>query len=148
MKREEQSTRKVKVVSNDFDLALLVGESEAITMTVSDYVFQGHLKNGLLSNSQSNIVESQVMAVEPEHSQYASKFAEIKEPSSGFSTALQNVHAHVLETFISVLSSISSHILHRIFYDVIEDALCATAPDSSCKEPAKLSASLKRQQEH
>ena len=36
----------------------------------------------------------------------------------------------MLETYISVLSSISSHILHRIFYDVIEDALCATPHDA------------------
>ena len=61
-----------------------------------------------------------------------------------FSTALQNVYSHVLETFISVLSSISSHILHRIFYDVIEDALCATAHDQTVM-PAPCSASFKGQ---
>ena len=67
--------------------------------------------------------------MDPEANLYATKYIEIKEPTSGFSTALQNVYSHVLETFISVLSSISSHILHRIFYDVIEDALCATPAD-------------------
>ncbi len=71
------------------------------------------------------MAESHVLAVESEQSMYATKYLDIKEPVSGFSTALHNVHTHVLETFISVLSSISSHILHRIFYDVIEDALCA-----------------------
>ena len=34
-----------------------------------------------------------------------------------------NIYNHVLETFISVLSSVSSHILHSIFYDVIEPTL-------------------------
>lgn len=34
-----------------------------------------------------------------------------------------NIYNHVLETFISVLSSVSSHILHAIFYDVIEPTL-------------------------
>jgi hypothetical protein len=34
-----------------------------------------------------------------------------------------NIYNHVLDTFISVLSSVSSHILHSIFYDVIEPTL-------------------------
>ena len=74
--------------------------------------------------------DSNVIGVEPESSLYATKYSAIQEPTSGFNTALQNVHSHVLETYISVLSSISSHILHRIFYDVIEDALCATPIDA------------------
>ena len=47
----------------------------------------------------------------------------MKEPQSGFSTAMGNIYSHVLDTFISVLSSISSYILHSIFYDVIEETL-------------------------
>jgi hypothetical protein len=39
-----------------------------------------------------------------------------------------NIYNHVLDTFISVLSSVSSHILHAIFYDVIESSL---VPDNS-----------------
>lgn len=76
------------------------------------------------------------------------KYSDIKEPVSGFSTALHNVHTHVLETFISVLSSISSHILHRIFYDVIEDALCAMPQDPNATKASNLpkySASFKQQ---
>jgi hypothetical protein len=34
-----------------------------------------------------------------------------------------NIYNNVLDTFISVLSSVSSHILHSIFYDVIEPVL-------------------------
>jgi len=52
------------------------------------------------------------------------------------------VHSHVLETYISVLSSISSHILHRIFYDVIEDALYSMLPDP--KSSVKHSGSFKQ----
>ena len=36
---------------------------------------------------------------------------------------MNNIYNHVLDTFISVLSSVSSHILHSIFYDVIEPTL-------------------------
>lgn len=43
----------------------------------------------------------------------------VKEPASGFNQALKNSYNHCLETYISVLSSISSHILHSLFYDVI-----------------------------
>ena len=65
------------------------------------------------------------MAQEPEVNGpvYATQYVSINEPVSGFSTALQNVYSHVLETFISVLSSISSHILHSIFYNVIEEVI-------------------------
>ena len=35
-----------------------------------------------------------------------------KEPNSGFEKTLINLFNHLLETYISVLSSISSHILH------------------------------------
>ena len=47
------------------------------------------------------------------------EYKSIKEPASGFQGALKNVYNHVLETYISVLSSISSHILHQLFYEVI-----------------------------
>ena len=89
-----------------------------------------------------------MQAAEAEASLYATKYSEIKEPASGFSTALQNVYSHVLETFISVLSSISSHILHRIFYDVIEDALCSTPEDYAKNEKANHSASFKGHHHH
>ena len=59
----------------------------------------------------------------PEAKEYATVYQAIKEPTSGFNTALSNIYTHVLDTFISVLSSISSHILHSIFYDVIEETI-------------------------
>ena len=34
-----------------------------------------------------------------------------------------NIYNNVLDTYISVLSSVSSHILHAIFYDVIAENL-------------------------
>lgn len=46
-----------------------------------------------------------------------------KEPNSGFEKTLINLFNHLLETYISVLSSISSHILHQIFYEVIVPCL-------------------------
>jgi hypothetical protein len=42
-----------------------------------------------------------------------------KEPNSGFEKTLGNLFNMLLETYVSVLSSISSHILHQIFYEVI-----------------------------
>jgi hypothetical protein len=42
-----------------------------------------------------------------------------KEPNSGFDKTLMGLFNTLLETYISVLSSISSHILHQIFYEVI-----------------------------
>lgn len=42
-----------------------------------------------------------------------------KEPNSGFDKTLTGLFNILLETYISVLSSISSHILHQIFYEVI-----------------------------
>lgn len=51
--------------------------------------------------------------------QLSTEYKSIKEPNSGFQNALKNVYNHVLETYISVLSSISSHILHQLFYEVI-----------------------------
>jgi hypothetical protein len=42
-----------------------------------------------------------------------------KEPNSGFEKTLMNLFNTLLDTYISVLSSISSHILHLIFYEVI-----------------------------
>ena len=136
---------RIKLLQDDFDLAMLVGESEAANMTISDYVFYGLGPNNLLNSSVHNMIpgDSQV-AIEVEAVMYATKYSAILEPTSGFNTALQNVHSHVLETYISVLSSISSHILHRIFYDVIEDALCASPVDSSQKSAAKPSASFKQ----
>jgi hypothetical protein len=50
----------------------------------------------------------------------ATKCQTKNEPTSGFKRALLNIYQHVLDTFISVLSSVSSHILHNIFYEVIE----------------------------
>lgn len=47
----------------------------------------------------------------------------VDEPASGSKRAMINIYNHVLDTFISVLSSVSSHILHSIFYDVIEPTL-------------------------
>ena len=46
-----------------------------------------------------------------------------KEPNSGFEKTLMNLLNNLLETYISVLSSISSHILHQIFYEVIVPCL-------------------------
>lgn len=46
-----------------------------------------------------------------------------KEPNSGFEKTLQGLFSSLLETYISVLSSISSHILHQIFYEVIVPVL-------------------------
>jgi len=42
-----------------------------------------------------------------------------KEPNSGFEKTLMGLFNTLLETYISVLSSISSHILHQIFYECI-----------------------------
>jgi len=53
----------------------------------------------------------------------ATPFESHAEPNSGFKQTLCNVYSHVLDTYISVLSSISSHILHSIFYEVIEPTL-------------------------
>ena len=44
-------------------------------------------------------------------------------PNSGSKRAMVNIYNHVLDTYISVLSSVSSHLLHSIFYDVIEPTL-------------------------
>ena len=41
------------------------------------------------------------------------------EPASNFQATVKTLYNHVLERFISVLSSISSHILHQIFYELI-----------------------------
>jgi hypothetical protein len=53
----------------------------------------------------------------------ATKPSSRQEPTSGFGSAITNVYTNVLDTFISVLSSVSSHILHSIFYDVIGEFL-------------------------
>lgn len=133
-----------KVLQDDFDLALLVGENEAATMSVADYVFYQLDPNHLLSTIGCNMIQADSQAaMEYDSVLFATTYNSIQEPSSGFNTALQNVHSHVLETYISVLSSISSHILHRIFYDVIEDALCSSSADQSQKAVSKPSASFK-----
>lgn len=46
-----------------------------------------------------------------------------KEPNSGFEKTLMTLFNTLLESYISVLSSISSHILHQIFYEVIVPCL-------------------------
>jgi hypothetical protein len=52
-----------------------------------------------------------------------------EDPASGFKRALSSTYQHVLDTFVSVLSSVSSHILHSIFYEVIEPTiLCQSTP--------------------
>ena len=114
------------MIQDDFDLSVLIGESEASNMTVADYIFSSLDPSNPLSSNCGNNMMPGVLAEPDRVIAYATKYEAIHEPASGFSTALQNVHSHVLETYISVLSSISSHILHRIFYDVIEDALCAS----------------------
>lgn len=42
-----------------------------------------------------------------------------KEPNSGFDKTVMCLFNTLLESYVSVLSSISSHILHQIFYEVI-----------------------------
>ena len=54
------------------------------------------------------------------------EYKSMKEPASGFQGALKNVYNHVLDTYISVLSSISSHILHQLFYEVIIPTITST----------------------
>lgn len=63
----------------------------------------------------------------------ATKILSSQEPSSGFAIAITNIYTHVLDTFISVLSSVSSHILHSIFYDVIGDFLLIKNEDQSAR---------------
>ena len=46
-----------------------------------------------------------------------------KEPNSGFEKTLMTLFNSLLESYVSVLSSISSHILHQIFYEVIVPCL-------------------------
>ena len=50
-----------------------------------------------------------------------------EEPHSGSKRAMMNIYNNVLDTFISVLSSVSSHILHSIFYEVVEPAMIVTS---------------------
>ena len=149
MKNENSSPRKskVKIVTDDFDFAALVGEEEAATVTIGDFLFSG---THSVLNPQSkggNQSESNVVAY-PEAKEYATIYDSIKEPQSGFNTALSNIFTHVLDTFISVLSSISSHILHSIFYDVIEETI-ANQPKArrlSCSGKDMLSQSNRRVQ--
>jgi hypothetical protein len=53
----------------------------------------------------------------------ATKYISVDHPQSGTKRAMVTIYTHVLDTFISVLSSVSSHILHSVFYDVIEPTL-------------------------
>ena len=46
---------------------------------------------------------------------------------SGSKRALINIYNSVLDTFVSVLSSVSSHILHGIFYNILEKSLLINA---------------------
>ena len=46
-----------------------------------------------------------------------------KEPNSDFEKTLMNLFNNMLETYIKFLSSISSHKLHQIFYEVIVPCL-------------------------
>ena len=41
IKKDNSIGEKVRISDSDFDLALLVGETEAITTSICDYVFQG-----------------------------------------------------------------------------------------------------------
>ena len=86
--------------SSDFDIKQLIGKDISIT----EYVF---------NKKNKDIVQGLV----------DSHWIQIDEPQSGFKRALTSVYQHVLDTVISVLSSVSSHILHAIFYDVIEPTL-------------------------
>lgn len=155
--KSSAQSNKVKVVNNDFDLAQLLGESEAATVTVNEFIFYGQNRSPLLSMSTNHAIHAQnqsdsaVIVSEPEAALYATPYAAIQEPASGFSTALANIYSHVLETYISVLSSISSHILHSIFYDVIEltlvpNAAPSLADTSKISPHNKASASFKHQQ--
>jgi len=84
----------VRICKDDFDLAMLVGESEAATLTITDYVFCGQSRSSLFLNNSTNapmmqnVSDSNVIVLEPETSLYATKYKEIQEPSSGFNTAL------------------------------------------------------------
>lgn len=63
-----------------------------------------------------------------------------KEPNSGFEKSLTSLFQQVLDSYISVLSSISSHILHQIFYSVIVPCLTDTSLDFGLEQeyPAEL----------
>lgn len=41
LKKANEQAGQIRVIKDDFDLAMLVGESEAVTMTIGDYVFCG-----------------------------------------------------------------------------------------------------------
>lgn len=41
LKKASEQAGQIRVIKDDFDLAMLVGESEAATMTIGDYVFCG-----------------------------------------------------------------------------------------------------------
>ena len=85
-------------------------------MSVSEFVFKRKYKE-----STSALIES--------------SWVQIDEPISGFKKALTSVYQHVLDTVVSVLSSVSSHILHAIFYDVIEPTLLQ---ESTCPLEVKI----------
>jgi hypothetical protein len=62
---------------------MLVGESEAVTTTIADYVFVGQSKSSILINNSANVAiiqnisDSHVIVAEPEISLYATKYKEI-----------------------------------------------------------------------
>lgn len=87
----------------DFDFERLLG----VEISIVEYLFKTKTKKSVPTSSV--VPPTQTMSVD--------------EPSSGSKRAMINIYNHVLDTFISVLSSVSSHILHSIFYDVIEPTL-------------------------
>ena len=88
--------------ADDFDFKKLLN----IDMTIVEYLFkQKQIR------AKDNLVASKIKLVE--------------EPKSGSERAMVNIYNNVLDTFISVLSSASSQILHSIFYDVVESTILA-----------------------
>lgn len=73
-----------------------------------------HLDQAEDKSAQHNAKKDQMSQLEE-----ITPFTNLKEPASGFLNAMKNAYNHTLETYISVLSSISSHILHQLFYEVI-----------------------------
>ena len=86
--------------TEDFDLKKLFGRE----MSIIEYLFK-YKRAPQFNKSQPT------------------QWVEIEEPQSGSRRAMINIYNNVLDTYISVLSSVSSHILHAIFYDVIAENL-------------------------
>ena len=83
LKNKNDSKNEIRIIKDEFDLAMLVGESEAATMTIADYVFCGQSRSSAFLNNSANAVmiqnvsDSHVIAVEPVASLYATKYKEI-----------------------------------------------------------------------